>query len=62
MSLNAREREILRLVRRGCRDGEIAGNLSLPVDAVASHVEEICRKLAARDRLELAMFAARMDS
>jgi DNA-binding NarL/FixJ family response regulator len=62
VSLSSQEREILLLVRRGCRDGEIAGNLSLTVDTVARQVKRICEKLAARDRLELAMFAARLDS
>jgi two-component system secretion response regulator SsrB len=61
-SLNPREREILRLVRQGCRDREIAGNLSLPVVAVTSFMEQICEKLDARDRLELAIFADRIDS
>jgi DNA-binding NarL/FixJ family response regulator len=62
VSLSSQEREILRLVRRGCRDGEIAGSLSLPVDAVTARLQEISRKLAARDRLELAIFASRLDS
>jgi two-component system secretion response regulator SsrB len=61
-SLNPREREILRLVRQGCRDREIALNLSLPVVAVTSFMEQICEKLDARDRLELAIFADRIDS
>jgi DNA-binding NarL/FixJ family response regulator len=62
LSLNTQEREILRLVRQGCRDREIAGNLSLSVDAVTTHLEDISKKVAARDRLELAIFAARLDN
>ncbi len=60
--LNSREREILRLVREGARDREIAGNLSLPLDAVTIQLQEISEKLSVRDRLELAIFAARLDS
>jgi DNA-binding NarL/FixJ family response regulator len=62
VSLNSQEREILRLVRQGCRDREIAGNLSLPVGAVETRVKQIAEKLAVRDRLELAIFAGRLDS
>jgi DNA-binding NarL/FixJ family response regulator len=62
VSLSSQEREILLLVRRGCRDGEIAGNLALSVDVVTTHVKRISEKLDARDRLELAMAAARLDS
>jgi DNA-binding NarL/FixJ family response regulator len=62
VSLSSQEREILRLVRRGCRDVEIAGNLSLPLDAVTTCLQEISQKIAVRDRLELATFAARFDS
>lgn len=62
LSLNPREREILRLVRQGCRDREIAGNLSLPVVAVTTQMQQICQKLDAHDRLELAIFADRLDS
>ena len=59
--LTSREREILRLVRRGYRDREIAGNLSLSLSTVATRLRNISRKLEARDRLELAMLAARLD-
>ena len=59
--LTSREREILRLVRQGYRDREIAGNLSLTLSTVATRLRNISRKLEARDRLELAMLAARLD-
>ena len=59
--LTTREREILRLVRQGYRDREIAGNLSLTVRTVATRLRNISKKLEARDRLELAMLAARID-
>lgn len=62
LSLSTQEREILRLVRQGYRNGEIAGNLALTVDSVAIRLEQIATKLSARDRLELAMIAARLDS
>jgi DNA-binding NarL/FixJ family response regulator len=61
LSLSTQDREILRLVRQGYRDGEIAGNLALSMDGVAARVRQIADKLAARDRLELAMIAARLD-
>jgi DNA-binding NarL/FixJ family response regulator len=62
VSLSSQEREILHLVRQGYRDGEIAGNLSLPVGAVASCLEQLSKKLGVRDRLELAILAGRLDS
>jgi DNA-binding NarL/FixJ family response regulator len=55
------ELEILRLVRQGYRDREIAGNLSLNVKTVATRLRGISRKLEARDRLELAMLAGRIE-
>jgi DNA-binding NarL/FixJ family response regulator len=61
MHLTMEERAILRLVRQGCRDTEIAGNLSVPVDTVVGQLEQICHKVEAHDRLELAAFAWRMD-
>lgn len=59
--LTPQEREILRLVRQGYRDREIAGNLSLPVLTVASTLRQICEKMNVKDRLELAMLAARFQ-
>jgi DNA-binding NarL/FixJ family response regulator len=59
--LTAEEREVLRLVRRGDRDGEIAGSLSLSLPMVHTLLDQVSAKLEARDRLELAMLAARMD-
>jgi DNA-binding NarL/FixJ family response regulator len=60
--LSAEERKVLRLVRQGCRDSEIAANLSLSMPRVHTLLEKVSTKLEARDRLELAMLAARMDS
>jgi DNA-binding NarL/FixJ family response regulator len=51
----------LRLVRRGDRDTEIAGSLSLSLPVVHTLLEQVSTKLEARDRLELAILAARMD-
>jgi len=62
VSLSSKEREILHLVRLGYRNGEIASNLSLTVDTVATRLRLISKKLAAHDRLELAILAARLDS
>ena len=60
--LTLQERRILRLVRKGCRNREIAGNLSLKVGTVEVRLQRISQKLDARDRLELAMKADRIDS
>jgi DNA-binding NarL/FixJ family response regulator len=60
--LNTQESNILRLVRRGDRDSEIAATLSLSLPRVQALLSQVSTKLDARDRLELAMMAARMDS
>ncbi|MEX2302486.1 MAG: LuxR C-terminal-related transcriptional regulator [Bryobacterales bacterium] len=60
--LNTQESQILSLVRRGDRDSEIAATLSLSLPAVQSLLHQVSAKLDARDRLELAMMAASMDS
>lgn len=61
-TLSAQDREILRLVRQGCRNSEIAGNLSLSIDGVTARLTQLAQKLSARDRLELAICASHFDS
>jgi DNA-binding NarL/FixJ family response regulator len=62
MKLNTEESRILSLVRRGDRDSEIAAILSLSLPTVQALLNQVSTKLDARDRLELAMMAARMDT
>lgn len=62
MKLNTEESRILSLVRRGDRDSEIAAALALSLPTVQALLHQVSTKLDARDRLELAMMAARMDT
>jgi two-component system nitrate/nitrite response regulator NarL len=48
--LTPREREILALLASGARDREIAAQLSLAENTVKTHVQNILRKLGARNR------------
>lgn len=57
--LTARETEVLGLLGRGLRIGEIAGTLSLSTHTVADHVKSIYRKLDISSRAEAALEAAR---
>ena len=50
--LTDREREVLLLVAQGSRDHEIARGLMLTESTVKSHVQNILRKLGARNRAE----------
>jgi DNA-binding NarL/FixJ family response regulator len=50
--LSPREREVLRLLARGQRDREIATALDLSEGTVKKHVQNILRKLQARNRAE----------
>ena len=59
--LTPQERAILRLVRQGYRNREIAGDLALSVGVVDTHLRQIADKLRAQDRLQLAAFAEHMD-
>jgi len=57
--LSPREREIVGLVVRGCRNSEIAAALYISEKTVKTHLSSIFRKLGARDRLQAAMLAIR---
>jgi DNA-binding NarL/FixJ family response regulator len=50
--LTEREQEILALIRRGCKNREIAGELCIAESTVHKHVQNIFEKLHARNRTE----------
>ncbi len=62
MSLSPREEEIVRYVGQGLRNGEIAKLLAISEETVKTHLSKIFRKVGVRDRIELALFSARMGS
>jgi DNA-binding NarL/FixJ family response regulator len=51
-NLTDREDEILRLIARGARDREIADQLFISESTVKKHVQNVLRKLHARNRVE----------
>jgi DNA-binding NarL/FixJ family response regulator len=51
-NLTEREDEILRLIARGARDREIADQLFISESTVKKHVQNVLRKLHARNRVE----------
>jgi DNA-binding NarL/FixJ family response regulator len=59
-SLTRREHEVLSLVAAGATDKEIAGQLSLSVHTVKSHLRSILSKLHAVNRRQAAQLAAQL--
>jgi two-component system NarL family response regulator len=57
--LTARETEVLRLVARGMRNKEIAGDLGISDETVQGHVKNILTKLSVHDRTEAVAVAVR---
>jgi DNA-binding NarL/FixJ family response regulator len=57
--LNNSQREILRLMTEGCSNREIAGRVHLSENTVKSHIQEILRRLEARNRVQAAVRATR---
>ena len=57
--LTARERDVLTLLVRGTNSGAIARELSVSINTVRSHVQNILAKLQVHSRLEAAAFAVR---
>ena len=58
--LTSREREIVRYVALGLRNGEVAERLHITEGTVKTHMNNIFHKLTIRDRVELALYAVRM--
>ena len=58
-ALSPREEDVLRHVAMGLRNAEIADRLSISEETVKTHLNRIFRKLGVRDRVELALHAAR---
>jgi DNA-binding NarL/FixJ family response regulator len=55
--LTDREEQVLAAVARGRTNNEIAGELYITLSTVKTHVASLMAKLAARNRVEMAMFA-----
>ncbi|WP_323019129.1 response regulator transcription factor [Pararhodobacter sp.] len=58
--LTAREREVLGLIGRGLRNGEVAAQLSIAETTVAGYIKSIYRKLGISSRAEASWHAARL--
>lgn len=57
--LTGRETEVLGLIARGMRRGEVAGLLTISENTVAHYIKDIYRKLGVSSRAEAALEAAR---
>ncbi len=57
--LTDREREVIRLVARGCSNHEIAQELVISEKTVKTHISHILGKLNLEDRTQLAIYAIR---
>jgi DNA-binding NarL/FixJ family response regulator len=55
--LTSREEEILLTVARGRTNSEIADDLHISISTVKTHLASLMRKLGARNRVEIAMWA-----
>lgn len=58
--LTGREREVLGLIGRGLRNGEVAETLGISENTVASYIKDIYRKLGISSRAEASWHAARL--
>ena len=58
--LTGREREVLGLIGRGLRNGEVAEALGISENTVASYIKDIYRKLGISSRAEASWHAARL--
>ncbi|MBR4834869.1 MAG: response regulator transcription factor [Thermoguttaceae bacterium] len=57
--LTPRETQVLRCIALGLSNKEIAASLRLSLDTIKEHVQNILRKLDARDRAQAAVWAVR---
>jgi DNA-binding NarL/FixJ family response regulator len=55
--LTSREEEVLILVAKGSTNSEIADELHISISTVKTHLASLIRKLDARNRVEIAMWA-----
>jgi two-component system, NarL family, response regulator DegU len=60
IALTLRERDIVRLVAGGLRNGEVAKKLFISEETVKTHLNNIFRKLNLRDRVGLTLYAVRV--
>jgi DNA-binding NarL/FixJ family response regulator len=58
--LTGREREVLGLIGRGLRNGEVAATLGISENTVAGYIKDIYRKLGISSRAEASWHAARL--
>ncbi len=61
LDLTAREREVLHLIGAGFTNPEIASHLFLSTSTVKKHVTAVLAKTGARDRVNAALLAQRLD-
>lgn len=59
-TLTAREKEVLALVSRGLRNVDVARQLAISENTVATHIKSIYRKLGISSRAEASWHAARL--
>ena len=59
--LTHRENQVLRHMAFGLSNKEIAQSLTISVETVKEHVQNILRKLAVSDRTQAAVWAVRRD-
>ncbi|HEV2786390.1 MAG TPA: LuxR C-terminal-related transcriptional regulator [Solirubrobacteraceae bacterium] len=59
--LSADDHAVLRLLALGSTDREIGAELCLSHHTIKHRIERLCRRLQARNRVQLAAFAGRMD-
>lgn len=57
--LTPREREVLKLIAKGCTNAEIAERLYISRHTVKNHVSNIYRKIGVDDRTQVAILAIR---